>query len=171
MSTRPRPSRPDRAPERLISALLPDITAQRPAPPPVSLPALPAPAPAGIDDLSSEDPDRVLLGIAHLDRSGRFHERLLLRALGWAPGRELDLDSSRGTVVIVAAVGGAHRVDHRGAIALPAAARRMSGIPIGPPVLLVADMRRRRLVVHPAAAVVRLLSDYDCVRARAEDDR
>lgn len=154
MSTRP--PRPDRAPERLISALLPDITAQSPAPPPVSLPAVPAPAPTGIDD-----PGRVLLGIAHLDRSGRFHERPMLCALGWDPGRELDLDASRGTVVIVAADGGAHRVDHRGAIALPAAARRMCRIPTGPPVLLIADLRRQRLVVHPASAVVRLLADND----------
>lgn len=156
MSTRTRPPRPYRAPERLIAALLPDITAQRPVPPPVSLPALPAPAPAGIDD-----PGGVLIGTARVDRSGRFHERLLLRALGWGPGRKLDLGTSRGTVVIVAVLGGTHRVDPRGAITLPATARRMCGIPTGPPVLLVADVRRERLVVYPAAAVVRLLADHD----------
>lgn len=63
--------------------------------------------------------------------------------------------------MIVTAVGGAHRIDHRGAIALPAAARRMCGIPAGPPVVLVADVRRQRLVVHPAAAVIRLLTEHD----------
>lgn len=62
--------------------------------------------------------------------------------------------------MIVAAVGGAHRVDHRGVIALPAAARRMCGLPAGAPVVLVADVRRQRLVVHPAAAVIRLLADH-----------
>lgn len=88
MSTHTRPPRPDRAPEQLISALLPDITARRPAPPPVSLAALPAPSPTRIDA-----PGAVLLGTAHVDRSGRFHERTLLRALGWEPGRRLDLDT------------------------------------------------------------------------------
>ena len=166
MSTRTRPSRPDRTPERLIPALLPDITARRPAPPPVSLAALPAPGPTGVGD-----PGAVLLGTAHVDRSGRFHERLLLQALGWDPGRELDLDTARGTVVFVAAVGGAHRVDHRGAIALPATARRMCGIPTGPPVVLVADLHRQRLAVHPAAAVVRLLTDHDSGPIGTGDDR
>lgn len=155
MSTPTRPPRPDRAPEQLISALLPDITAGRPVPPPILLAALPAPSPTRIDAMGA-----VLLGTAHVDRSGRFHERTLLRALGWDPGRELDLDTMRDTILIVAAVGGVHRVDHRGAIALPA----------GAPVVLVADVRRQRLVVHPAAAVIRLLADSDSGLIGAGDD-
>jgi hypothetical protein len=160
MSTSTRPRQPDRAPEQLISALLPDITTRRPALPPVSLPALPTLGPTGSGCAGSDDPGSVLLGTARVDRSGRFHERLLLRALGWVPGRELDLHASRGTVVIIAALGGAHRIDHRGAIALPAAARRLCGIPAGRPVLLVAELHRRRLVVYPATAVAELLTEH-----------
>jgi bifunctional DNA-binding transcriptional regulator/antitoxin component of YhaV-PrlF toxin-antitoxin module len=153
MSTRP--PQPDRIPERLIPALLPDITARRPAPTPASLPALPAPSPTGIDH-----PGGVLLGTARIDRSGRFHARLLLRALGWEPGRELDLDAIRDAVVIVAAVGGVHRVDHRGAIALPSAARRLCAIPAGDAVVLVAEVPRQRIVVRPVGTVVRLLTAH-----------
>jgi hypothetical protein len=72
--------------EQLIAALLPDVHAEPPPPSPGPLPALPAPTlPA------STETDRLLVGMARLDRSGRLHERRLLRALGWAPGQRLAL--------------------------------------------------------------------------------
>lgn len=118
MSSPTRLPLPDHASEQLVSALLPDIAARRPAPPPVAVAALPAPGTSSVD---VNVHDVVLLGIARIDPSGRFHERALLRALGWNPGRTLDIDTTRDTIVIVPAVGGAHRVTQHGAIALPAA--------------------------------------------------
>lgn len=138
--------------EQLISALLPDVHTPRPAPRPVLLPSLPVPTPPW-----SASPGILVLGIARVDRSGRVHERALLRTLGWGPGRELDLDTSPRGIVIAAAAGGAHRVDDRGAITLPAADRRMCGIPTGPPVVLLADAPRQLLVVQSAATVARML--------------
>lgn len=85
------------------------------------MPALPAPSLPRPDD-----PDTFLVGTARVDRSGRVHERALLRALGWEPGHELELDTTNGMIAIASVPGGRHRVDDRGALALPAAARRSS---------------------------------------------
>ena len=97
-----------------------------------------------------------MVGTARVDRSGRFHERALLRALGWEPGRSIDLDVFHDTVVMI----GAHRIDDRGAIAIPAAARRMCGIPTGSPVAIVAIVHRQVLIVHPARTVARVLAAH-----------
>jgi hypothetical protein len=139
--------------EQLISALLPDVTAPRPAPQPVPMPSLPAPTPPQLDD-----PDRVLLSTGRLDRSGRLHERAVLCALGWGPGQELTLHNIDDMIVIKVVAGGDHRIDDRGGLALPAAVRRMCGITIGPPVVLVADVPEQTLLVHPARTITRLLA-------------
>jgi hypothetical protein len=139
--------------EQLIAALLPDVTSLRSTPQPAPMPSLPAPASPRLNN-----PDRLLLGIARLDRSGRVHELTLLRALGWGPGHELTLDTTDDLIVISSMSGGRHRIDNRSALALPAAARRMCGITSGLPVLLVAAVDEQVLVVHPAASVMRLLA-------------
>ena len=51
-------------------------------------------------------------------------------------------------------------VDDRGALALPAAVRRMSGIAIGPPVVLVAAVPEQTVLIHPATTVTRLLAAH-----------
>ena len=119
------------------------------------MPTLPASRPVGLDE-----PDAVMLGTARVDRSGRFHERALLRALGWEPGRSIDLDVSHEAIVMMGAAAGAHRIDDRGAVALPAAARWMCGIPTGLPVVLIAIVHRQLLIVHPARTVARVLAAH-----------
>jgi bifunctional DNA-binding transcriptional regulator/antitoxin component of YhaV-PrlF toxin-antitoxin module len=155
MSTRARPPHLGRRDEQVTSALLPDSTAPRPAPRAISLSRLPAP-----HQPSSDGPDALHVGVACADRSGRIHERALLRALGWEPGHALEIDTSGGMIAITSAAGGRHRVDDRGALALPAAARRRCGVTIGPPVVLVAALRQQLLVVHPAATVARILAAH-----------
>jgi hypothetical protein len=142
-----------RPPEQLIAALLPDVTAPRPTPRPVSLPTLPVLSLPSIDD-----PDTLRIGAARVDRSGRIHERALLRVLGWEPGHELELDTANDMIAITSVPGGRHRIDDRAALALPAAARRMCGITIGQPVILLAAMHQQILLVHPAAALAGLLA-------------
>ena len=141
--------------EQLIAALLPDATAPLSTPQPAPMPSLPAPSPLRVDSL-----DTLLLSTARLDRSGRVHERILLRALGWEPGHELALDTIDDLIVIRSPPGGGHRVDDRCALALPAAARRLSGITIESPVVLVAAVHEQVLLVHPSAAVARLLAAH-----------
>lgn len=153
MSIRDRPPRCDRTPEQVITALLPDVDARRPAPQPVPLPSLPAPQPPATDD-----PDSLLIGLARVDRSGRIHARALLRALGWEPGHPLEINTSGAMITIASAAAGRHRVDDRATLTLPAAARRMCGIPTGPTVVLVAVVPEQTLLVHPAATVARLLA-------------
>ncbi|WP_219413447.1 hypothetical protein [Pseudonocardia nigra] len=152
--------------EQLIAAVLPDVTAPRPTPRPVSLPSLPAP-----DLPSLDDPDTLLVGTARVDRSGRVHERALLHALGWEPGHELELDTGSGVIAVTSVPGGRYRVDGRGALALPAAARRMCGITIGPPVVLVAAAHEQILLVHPAATVARLLAGHYATVIGTRDGR
>jgi hypothetical protein len=142
-----------RPPEQLIAALLPDVTTPRPTLRPVSLPSLPVLSLPSIDD-----PDTLLVGVARVDRSGRIHERALLGALGWEPGHELEPDTANDMIAIASVPGGRHRVNDRGALALPAAARRMCGITIGRPVILLAAVPQQILLVHPAAALARLLA-------------
>lgn len=141
--------------EQLIAALLHDVTAPRPTPSPAPMPSLPAP---GSPHLL--DPESLLLGIARMDRSGRVHERTLFRALGWEPGHELTIDTVEDMIVVRSVSGGRHRIDNRDALALTAAARRMCGIAIGPPVVLIADVPEQTLVIHAAVTVTRLLAAH-----------
>jgi hypothetical protein len=66
--------------------------------------------------------------------------------------------------------GGAHHVDDRGAIALPTAARRMCGLPTGPPVVLLADVARQVVVVLPAATVTRVLAAHTAALIGGSDE-
>ncbi|RJQ84685.1 AbrB/MazE/SpoVT family DNA-binding domain-containing protein [Amycolatopsis panacis] len=146
------PTRLRRPREQLIAALVPD--AAKPLPSPAPLPTLAAPRlPAGSGS-------GLLIGTARIDRTGRVHERSLFRALGWGPGRRLALETVRGLIVIAPDPGGGHAVDRRGAITLPAAARRMCGIEPGPPLLLAAAVREQVLVVHPATLAAHLLAEH-----------
>jgi hypothetical protein len=154
MSTRAH-LRPTGTHEQLIAALLPDITAPQPTPLPAPMPSLPAPSPP-----SMPDPETLLLGTARLDRSGRVNERTLFRALGWEPGHELTIDTVEDMIVIRSVSGGGHRIDDRRTLALPTAVRRICGIAIGPPVVLVADVPEQTVLIHSAITVTRLLAAH-----------
>lgn len=65
----------------------------------------PAPIPTLAAPLSHAT-DALLVGAARIDRAGRVHERILLRALGWAPGHRLDLGTVHGMVVVASAPAG-----------------------------------------------------------------
>jgi hypothetical protein len=149
----PRPLRHPGTHEQLIAALLPDVTAPQPTPLPAPMPSLPAPNPPRLPD-----PETLLLGTARLDRSGRVHERTLFRALGWEPGHELTIDTVEDVIVISSVSGGGHRIDDRRALALPAAARRMCGIAIGPPVVLIAAVPEQTVLIYPAITVTGVLA-------------
>lgn len=143
---------PPRPREQLIAALVPDTPPRRP--PPASLPRLPAlrlPARAGPE---------LLIDTARIDRAGRVHARAVFDALGWAPGRRLALDTVGELIVLAPDVAGWYRIDRRGAVTLPPAARRMCGIEPGPPLVLAAAVAEQLLVVHPTATVARLLAGH-----------
>jgi hypothetical protein len=140
--------------DQLIAALLPDVHAEPPPHSPAPLPTLPAPT------LPTTSNEGLLVGMARIDRSGRLHERHVLHALGWTPGQQLALDLVHGLIVVQPAPTGPHVLDHRGALHLPTAARRMAGICPGPPVVLAASISEQTLVIHPAATVARLLSAH-----------
>jgi hypothetical protein len=79
-----------------------------------------------------------------MDRSGRIHERILLRELGWEPGNRVDMDTMHGMILIANTPTGLHTIDHRGAIKLPATLRRLCNITYGPPLVLAVPRRPRR---------------------------
>lgn len=139
----------------MIAALVLDPVDRQPTPRAVPLPTLPAPSLP-----RAHAPDTLLVGVARIDRSGHIHERAPLSALGWMPGRDLELDTIHGMIVIAALPGGRYHVDQRGALALPATARRMCGITETSPVVLAAAVHDQLLIVHPARTVARLLATH-----------
>jgi hypothetical protein len=125
--------------------------------------------------LRTLSPVGLLVSTSRMDSSGRVHERIMLRELGWEPGTRLEMDALHGMIVIAAAFtsdhaddlaghaagqGVGHVVDHRGAIKLPAPLRRLCGIGQGPPLVLAAAVPDQVMVVHPSATVARLLAAH-----------
>lgn len=138
--------------EQLIGALVPAF-ADRHAEP-VRLPDLPAPRPA---EPAGTD---LVVGMARVDRTGRVRERSVFDALDWRPGQRLSLETLDEVIVLVADPAGHHRVDKRGAVTLPAAARQMCGIELGPALVLTGSACEHTLFVHSAKILTRLLADF-----------
>lgn len=97
MSPRPARGRPDRVPERLISAVVPGPA--RPTPPfVVPLPGLPAPPrPRSAEPIP-------IVGTARVDRSGRLRHSGILHALRWRPGEDMDVDLTEASADDVTAL-------------------------------------------------------------------
>jgi hypothetical protein len=145
-------SRTDR--EQLIGALVPGPIGR----PPPSLPPLPALPSLRLP--TDAAPDTALLDMARLDRSGRIYARPLLDTLGWRTGHHVDIAVVAGMLVIGSTPTGLHIVGNRGVLTLPAAARSMSGMEPGSPVVLLASPPQNVLIVHPASTITRLLAQH-----------
>lgn len=156
-------SRPSHVQERLIGALIPDALGPRADSVPAPMPVLPA-----LHRLDHVAPVSLLVSTCRMDRSGRIHERLLLRALGWEPGDRVDMDTIHGIILIATTPTGLHTIDHRGAIKLPATLRRLCNINYGPPLVLAAAIPKQVMVVHPATMVARMLADHYTHLIRSE---
>jgi hypothetical protein len=140
--------------ERLLAAVIP-VPLQRPIPrTPQPLPELPAP------HLPATEPEMLMLGMAHLDGSGRIHDRTILTALDWHPGQRVDITSMYDTIVVHGASTGLHIIGARGDLTLPAAARTLCGIPAGSRVVLAAIPSENLLLVHPPATIASLLCTH-----------
>ncbi|HKS44298.1 MAG TPA: hypothetical protein VJT49_04125 [Amycolatopsis sp.] len=121
---------------------------------PVRLPDLPA-------HRSAEPAETdMVVGMARVDRTGRVRERSVFDALGWRPAQRLRLEIRGEVIVLVADPAGRHRVDKRGAVTLPAAARQMCGIERGPALVLTGIRCNQTLLVHTAEILTRLLADF-----------
>jgi hypothetical protein len=119
------------------------------------MPVLPA-----LSRLDQVAPVSMLVSTCRMDRSGRIHERLLLRELGWEPGDRVDMDTIHGMILIAATPAGQHTIDHRGAIKLPATLRRLCNINYGPPLVLAAAVLEQVMVVHPGIVVADMLTSH-----------
>jgi hypothetical protein len=104
--------------------------------------------------------------LSAVDKSGRVADRSVVRALGWEPGTRLGIREQAGIIVAAAAPGGACRVDGRGHLRLPLAARRRCRLAAGDRVLLAADCAAGVLLAHPLAALDRLLAGARAAAAR-----
>lgn len=68
-------------------------------------------ADGGVATLSRLDniaPVSLLVSTSRMDRSGRIHERLLLRERGWEPGDQVDMNTTHGMILIANAPTGLH---------------------------------------------------------------
>lgn len=148
-------ARPSHVQERLIGALIPDALGPRADSVPAPMPVLPA-----LSRLDHVAPVSLLVSTCRMDRSGRIHERLLLRALGWEPGDRVDMDTIHGMILIATTPTGPHGIDHRGAIKLPATLRRLCNITYGPPLILAAAIPKQVMIVHPAIVVADMLAKH-----------
>jgi bifunctional DNA-binding transcriptional regulator/antitoxin component of YhaV-PrlF toxin-antitoxin module len=180
---RPRlsPDRHGRTPEQLISAIIPD--AAPPSPPhPAPQAVLPAPPPLRPAEATSAP----VIGTAQVDRSGRFQHGRIIADLRWSPGDQLLVDlvgvatDDTAAALMITSVAprnlclsheqhrGQHphrrtsrrRIDARGAITLPAAARSLCGIAAESTVVLVAEPAANRMFIRSAAVAVRLLVEH-----------
>ena len=150
--------------EQMIGALIPPVTRRRRPSPPLIVPELPRLGLPAEDGRAS-----LLLDMANLDGSGRFSARGLLRALGWMPGRRIDLAVVEEALVIGSSPTGQHTVGARGEIAVPGSARALLGLESDHRVVLVAAPERGVLVVHPHAQVAQLLAEHYRGQARGDD--
>ncbi|MGH3712477.1 MAG: hypothetical protein ACRDT4_03310 [Micromonosporaceae bacterium] len=150
--------------EQLVGVLVPPKITTR-----SDLAAGPLPMLPRLSLPTGSDSDGLVLGMARLDRSGRLSARDLLGVLGWRPGHRVDIGIVEGVLVAASAASGQHVVRGRGELSLPAAARRMCGLPPGVPVLLAASPAQNVLVLHPASAVARLLVEHHARLAGGDD--
>jgi bifunctional DNA-binding transcriptional regulator/antitoxin component of YhaV-PrlF toxin-antitoxin module len=148
-------SRPSHVQERLIGALIPDTLGPRTDGIPTRMALLPV-----LRHLDHIAPVSLQVSTCRMDRSGRIHERLLLRELGWEPGDRVDMDTIHGLILIANAPTGQHTIDHRGAIKLPAALRRLCNINYGRSLVLAAAVPEQVMVVHPAIVVAEMLASH-----------
>ncbi|SCG69236.1 AbrB/MazE/SpoVT family DNA-binding domain-containing protein [Micromonospora halophytica] len=102
-------------------------------------------------------------GLATLDVHGRVADRAVMIALGWAPGLRLGIRESGGLIIVDPDPGGVFRVTKEGHVRLPAVVRQWCGLTAGDRVLLAADPKAGRLVLHPPASL-------DAVVARVHDE-
>ena len=156
-------SRPSHVQERLIGALIPDALGPRADGAPAPMPVLPA-----LSRLDSVAPVSLLVSTCRMDRSGRIHERLMLRELGWEPGDRVDMDTIHGMILIATTPTGLHGIDDRGAIKLPSTLRRLCNIKYGPPLVLAAAVPEQVMVVHPGIVVADMLASHYTQLIRCE---
>lgn len=135
-----------------------------------------------------------MIGTARVDRSGRLQHSGILHALRWRPGEDLDVDLTEAsaddvTALLITPAPDQHRpvatdrrhmppthrptsscrIDARGAITLPAAARARCHITVESTVVLVADPAANRLIVLPTATAAGLLMSVSTLLAPAAD--
>jgi hypothetical protein len=96
--------------------------------------------------------------LSAVDKSGRLADRSVVRALRWCPGTRLDIRESHGLITVRPADDGVHRIDDRGHLSLPLAARRWCHIAAGDRVLLTADLATGAVVVYPLPVLSELLA-------------
>jgi hypothetical protein len=103
--------------------------------------------------LSEKRAGSAVYGLSTLDGGGRVADRVIMAALGWEPGKRLDVRVSRGLIAVFADDRGIFRIAERRFLHLPVAARRWCELTAGDRVLLAAYPLGGLLVVHPPGAL------------------
>lgn len=89
----------------------------------------------------------MLYGVATIDCNGRIADRMLITALGWAPGTRLHIREREGVVLVESNAHGVFVMTTH--VRLPAPVRHLCRLAPGDRVLLIAQPDLGRLVVHP----------------------
>ncbi|RKN50500.1 AbrB/MazE/SpoVT family DNA-binding domain-containing protein [Micromonospora endolithica] len=99
----------------------------------------------------------MVYGLAAIDISGRIADRVIVRALGWTSGTRLHIHEDAGLIVVRVSSQGVFTLTGQRHLHLPAAVRKWCGLKAGERVLLAADPTAGVLVVHPPAALDRMI--------------
>lgn len=115
-----------------------------------------------VPTLTARRSPTTVYGLAVMDCHGRVADRHVLRTLSWTPGAQLTLDVVGDSVLSVEDLHGTVRIGADGYLRLPIRLQRRCLLVAGDRVLLAADPARRQLLLHPPAALDRLLTpDHD----------
>jgi hypothetical protein len=145
----------------VTAAIVPAVSVRRRQPDHDTRPAAPIPTqPLPIPPMTVPRGTDTVYGLAVMDCHGRLADRAIVRSLGWAPGRRLDLRWVDGSVLVVPDPDGITRIGGDGYLRLPVPLRRRCHLAVGDRVLLAADPTGQRLLLHPPAALDTLLAAH-----------
>ncbi|WP_412749573.1 AbrB/MazE/SpoVT family DNA-binding domain-containing protein [Krasilnikovia sp. M28-CT-15] len=99
-----------------------------------------------------------MYAVSVVDDRGRIAVHGVLPALGWHPDAKLAVRPRAGLILVVPDGSGNCQVDRKGRLRIPIRLRRWCGLPLGSRALLVADPETGQLVVHPSAALDRMIN-------------
>jgi hypothetical protein len=121
---------------------------------------LPDPLPMAQLSPAPQKDDSLIYAVGRINPSGGVAATQALDALDWHAGDRLEVSLARNVVIFRRSTSGLHVVRKKRLILVPASARQTCRIQPGDNLLLVAAPGHGALLVHPAAALDKMLLYY-----------
>ncbi|MGC4903374.1 hypothetical protein ACLQ2Y_29105 [Micromonospora echinospora] len=105
-------------------------------------------------------PQAALCAVTSVDLNGRLADRRPVQALGWFPGRTVEVIGRNNAITVSARPGGQCTIGRQGHLVLPSPVRRSCGIGPGHRLLVLAYPDRSLMVAYTMSALELILSRY-----------